>query len=232
MPVRWTVLGYCCRIAQNSLLSFLERSRQISSFICTANLPILTIWWRSVCYILVHDLVASMFTDSVERRPSTRAVNTGWSDGLLGFNGAFTQTWRYLALNRGVDPYGTGEHVPQYLWRGASIVMSPNILKVMSFRMSTQVTANVVCCILMQLLCVVSQKSFSSGTDPLPGWSPWTSLGDFVSQTPTEALPRSPLPQTFYRGSTPEPHWGTSIPRPAVFFYVPPIILWDRRPWP
>ena len=39
--------------------------------------------------------------------------------------------------------------------------MSPNILEMMSFRMSTRVTATVVCCILMQILCVVSQKSFS-----------------------------------------------------------------------
>ena len=36
--------------------------------------------------------------------------------------------------------------------------MSPNILEVMSFEMSTRVTSTVVCCILMQILCVVSQK--------------------------------------------------------------------------
>jgi len=47
----------------------------------------------------------------------------------------------------------------QYLRRGgASMVMSPNILEVMSFRMLTRVTANVICCILMQILYVVSQK--------------------------------------------------------------------------
>jgi len=39
--------------------------------------------------------------------------------------------------------------------------MSPNILEGMSFRMSTRVTTTVVCCILTQILCVVSQKSFS-----------------------------------------------------------------------
>jgi len=33
-----------------------------------------------------------------------------------------------------------------------------------------------------------------------------------------------------YRGSAPGPRWGTSIAIPSVFFYVPPIILWDRRP--
>jgi len=43
-----------------------------------------------------------------------------------------------------------GDMSPQYLWRGTSMVMSlpPNILDVMSFRMSTQVTATVVCFIL------------------------------------------------------------------------------------
>jgi len=39
----------------------------------------------------------------------------------------------------------------------------------MSFRMSARVTATVVCCILMQILCVVSQKSFSFwGTSSSP----------------------------------------------------------------
>jgi len=44
------------------------------------------------------------------------------------------------------------------------MVMSPNILEVMSFRLGLfyPVTATtVVCCIVMQILCVVSQKSFS-----------------------------------------------------------------------
>ena len=75
----------------------------------------------------------------------------------------------------------------------------PNILEVMSFSMSTRVTATVVCCILMQILCVVSRKASASG---------------------------GLRPQTPYRGSALGPRWGTS-----VFFYVPPIIMWDRRPW-
>ena len=62
------------------------------------------------------------------------------------------------------------------------MVMSPiNILEVMSFRMSTRVTATVVCCILMQLLCVLSQKASASGglrtPDPPPGLRPWNPLG-------------------------------------------------------
>jgi len=41
------------------------------------------------------------------------------------------------------------------------MVMSPNILEVMSFRVGVfyAVTATTVCCILMQILCVVSWKS-------------------------------------------------------------------------
>jgi len=63
---------------------------------------------------------------------------------------------------RGVDPYGTGGTCPPNIYEGVtSMVMSPNILEVMLFRMSARVTATVVCCILMQILCVVSQKSFS-----------------------------------------------------------------------
>ena len=65
-------------------------------------------------------------------------------------------------VSRGVDPYGTGGTCPPIFMKGASMVMSPpNILEVMSFRMSTRVTATVVCSILMQILCVVSQKSLS-----------------------------------------------------------------------
>ena len=44
----------------------------------------------------------------------------------------------------------------------------PNILEVMLFRMLARVTATVVCCILMQILCVVSQKSFSFWETSVP----------------------------------------------------------------
>jgi len=91
--------------------------------------------------------------------------------------------WRaYCRCNptRGVDPYGTGGTCPPIFMKGGDIHsnVSPNILEVMSFRMSTRVTATVVCCILAQILCVVSQKTFSFwGTlDPLPGLRPWTLL--------------------------------------------------------
>jgi len=81
----------------------------------------------------------------------------------------------------------------------------------MSFRMSNRVTATVVCCILKQILYVISQKKLQL-------------LADEVPQTP-------------YRGSAPGPCWGTlsprsptgappldtaRVPRPPVFFYVPP----------
>jgi len=69
------------------------------------------------------------------------------------------------------------------------MVMSPNFLEVMSFR----VTATVVCCILMQILCVVSQKSFSP--DPLPG---------LCLQTPSLLLcpPNNPVRSTPLVSST------------------------------
>ena len=74
------------------------------------------------------------------------------------------------------------------------MVMSPNILEVMLFRMSARVTATVVCCILMQILCVVSQKASAS-----------------------EGLGGTP-----YRGSAPDPAGGLPSPRPPVFLYAPP----------
>jgi len=64
---------------------------------------------------------------------------------------------------------------------GTSMVMSlPNILEVMLFRMSARVTATVVCCILMQILCAVSQKKLQL-------------LGDFVPQTPYRGSAQAPL---------------------------------------
>ena len=91
---------------------------------------------------------------------------------------------------------------PNFYEGGTSMVISPpNIFEVMSFRMSTRVTATVVCCILTQILCVVSQKKLQL-------------LGDEVLQTP-------------YRGFAPGPHWGPQTPS---LLLCPPIILWDRHP--
>ena len=82
------------------------------------------------------------------------------------------------------------------------MVMSPNILEMMSLRMSTRVTATVVCCILTQILRVVSQKKLQL-------------LGAFVPQTSYRARPPTEAP----------PLDTTGVLGPAVFFYVPPIIL-------
>jgi len=102
-----------------------------------------------------------------------------------------------IALFMGVDPYGRGGTcLPIFMKGGTSIVMSPNILEVMSFRMSTRVTTTVVCCILTQILGVVSQKNLQL-------------LGDFVPQTP-------------YRGSAPGRRWGTSVPQTPSPFLCPP----------
>jgi len=64
----------------------------------------------------------------------------------------------------------------------------------MSFRLGLlyQVTATtVVCCILMQILCVVSQKAELLGTSsarPPTGAPPWTAQGDYILQTPSFLL--------------------------------------------
>ena len=133
-------------------------------------------------YNVIYYLVCGMLSQSVICTPSCHS-------GLM----------KTFVPTRGVDPYRTGGHVPP-------IFMKFNILEVMLFRMSARVIATVVCCILMQILCVVSQKSFS-----------------FWGTT------KSPRPPTGF--SAPDPAGGFPSPRPPVFLYVPPIILWDRRRW-
>jgi len=91
---------------------------------------------------------------------------------------------------------------PIFMKGETSMVMSPNILEVMLFRMSARVTATVVCCILMQILCVVSQKSFSfwgtSSHRPPTGAPPRTSLGDFRPPDPQSSFmsPNNPVRST------------------------------------
>jgi len=72
----------------------------------------------------------------------------------------FTVTRTQPAYTGTSIPMGQGGHLPLIFMKGGH-QWSPNILEVMSFRMSTRVTATVVCSTLMQILCVVSQKSFS-----------------------------------------------------------------------
>jgi len=73
--------------------------------------------------------------------------------------------------------------------------------------MSARVTAMVVCCFLMQILCVVSQKASASGRlrppDFLPGLCPGPRWGTSVPQTPS--LPLCPPPNNPVR-STPLSH--------------------------
>ena len=90
-----------------------------------------------------------------------------------------------MTLSGASIPMGQGGHVPpQYLLRGGtSIVMSPQYLEVMSFRMSTRVTATAVCCILMQILCVVSQKSLSFWGTPYRGYTSGPHWGTSVPQS-------------------------------------------------
>ena len=105
-----------------------------------------------------------------------------FGDAAKPFRAAVTTRW-------GVDPYGTGGTSPQIFMKGrTSMVMSSNILEMMLFRMSTRVTAAVVCCILMQILCVVSQKKLR----------PWTPLGDFRLPDPQSSFmsPNNPVRST------------------------------------
>jgi len=79
---------------------------------------------------------------------------------------------------------GQGEHVRQIFMKGDihGNVPPPNILEVISFRLGVfylVIATTVVCCILMQILCVVSRKKVQL-------------LGEFVPQTP-------------YQGSAPGP---------------------------
>ena len=99
-------------------------------------------------------------------------------------------------------PMGQGGYVPSpiFMKGRTSIVMSPhNILGL--FYPVTATT--VVCCILVQILCVVSQKKSLAfeglrPPDPLPGLRPWTLLGDFCPQTPSLLLcpPNNPVRST------------------------------------
>ena len=54
---------------------------------------------------------------------------------LIDFD--FFSSFTYVCAPRGVDPYGTGGTCPPIFMK--VMVMSPNILEVMSFRMSTRV---------------------------------------------------------------------------------------------
>ena len=100
---------------------------------------------------------------------------------------------------------------------GASIPMGlagstcpPNILEMILFRMSARVTATVVCCILMQILCVVSQKKLQL-------------LGDFVPQTP-------------YRGGAPGLHVCPQTPSLLLCPLNNPMrstpLIWSQCPTP
>jgi len=85
---------------------------------------------------------------------------------------------------RGVDPYWTGGHAPNIYEGGRPWQCPPNILELMSFCLGLfyPLTATtVVCCILMHILCLVSQKASPYGglrpPASLPGLRPWTLLG-------------------------------------------------------
>jgi len=77
---------------------------------------------------------------------------------------------------RGVDPYGTGGHVSPIFMK----VMSPPIFWGLFYPLTA---TTVVCCILMQMLCVVSQKSFNFPRSPT-GAPPLDPAGGIPSPRP------------------------------------------------
>ena len=88
---------------------------------------------------------------------------------------------------------------------GESMVMSPNILEVMSFILSSDSNNSCLLYFNANIMCSFTKIFSFCGTS-----SP---------RLPTRALPLDPA-------------WGLPSPRPPVLFHVPPIILWDRRPCP
>jgi len=122
------------------------------------------------------------------------------------------------------------------------MVMSPNILEVMSFRMSTRVTATVVYCILMQILCVVSQKGSASGglrpPHPLPGLRPWTPMGNL--SPPIILWDRCPCVRSKITVISSKPNWRTfKVTRNSAFtktdvtaghdINVVHFVVWSQR---
>jgi len=75
--------------------------------------------------------------------------------------------------------------------------MSPQYFRSDVFSSRCILSSNsVVCCLLMQILCVVSRKKLQL-------------LGDLV-------------PQTSYQGSAPGPRWGTEVPQTPSLLLCPP----------
>jgi len=150
--------------------------------------------WEMTIYV-VYRVVGYYFTRDVQVAGFFDVAHLLSGDDPVAASVSWSSCRTSCALHRGVNGYGTGGTCPpQYLWRGASMVMSPNILEVMSFRLSlfSPVTeTTVVCCILIQILCVVSQKSFSFWGTP-------------------------------YRGSAHGPRWGTSVPQVPSILWCPP----------
>jgi len=123
---------------------------------------------------------------------------------------------------RGVDPYGTGGHVPPISMKGV-MVISPNILELLSFRMSTRVTATVVCCTLTQILCVFSQNSFSfwgTSSQTQPAGVPRPPVFFYV---PNNSVRSTPLPVCILRYIT--QYTNSNSPQPECMRYGLIIII-------
>jgi len=126
--------------------------------------------------------------------PSARIPTDFWS-----------HTYTNTALTRGVDPCGTGGHVPSIFMKGDIHGNVPQYFR--SDVVYDVYSSDINCCLLyfnVNIMCSFTKKA-SSPRPPIPGLRPWTPLGDFVPRTPTGTLPLDPA----------------GVLRPPVFFYVP-----------
>ena len=121
---------------------------------------------------------------------------------LLHHSQHFAKSWKliyfgnpiprhyYIIASRGVDPYGTGRHVPPIFMKGDIHGNVPQ-----SFRSDVD-SSDSNCCLLYfnaNIMCCFTKKATGAPpldttgglcpSDPLPGFHPWTSLGTSVPQT-------------------------------------------------
>ena len=110
--------------------------------------------------------------------------------------GLFCSVTSTNVLNQGRRSlWDRGDMSPNIYERGTSMVMSPQYFRSDVIQDVDSSDSN--CCLLYfnaNIMCSFTKKL--------------QFLGNFIPQTP-------------YQGSASGPRWGTSVPRPPVFFYVP-----------
>ena len=145
--------------------------------------------WKNVCCIYGSHYAAMYCSETSSQNWNIKSQIYNQITGtvLLSLYSVSAVTY----LSRGVDPYGTGGACPPNICEWGDIhgnAPHPNILEVVSFRLGLfyLLTAKtVVCCILMQILCVVSQKKLQLlGTCPPDPQSSFMSPNNLLRSTP------------------------------------------------